>query len=145
MYDDPLSELWQIKEKLSTRFSTARELAAEADRIAKEAPLPPPGKTRKMIADFPRGQSVADDDEIMRELRQTRAKLLEESGGDLGKLLERADHEAPSLLAPFRKAAENGARAAAQKAAARSRLRKPTKKSTKSGAFRTPKHKPAKA
>jgi hypothetical protein len=142
-HNDPLSELWQIKEKISVQFSTARELVAEADRIAKEEPLPPPGRTRKMIADFPRGQSVADDDEITRELRQVREKLLEEAGGDLGKLSERADREGPLVPAPFRKTAEDRARAVAQKEAARSRLRKPLKRNPKASGFRTLKGKAA--
>lgn len=53
-----------------------------------------------------------EEDPIMQELRQIRRDLLKEAGGDLGKLLERADREAPLLLAPFRKAAEERAKAA---------------------------------
>ena len=61
--DDPLAELWLVKEELSSRFATARELVAEADRIAREEPLPPAGKSRKLIEGFPLGLSVADNDE----------------------------------------------------------------------------------
>lgn len=47
-----------------------------------------------------------EEDPIMQELREVRRQLLEEAGGDLGKLLERADREAPKILAHFRKTQE---------------------------------------
>jgi hypothetical protein len=71
-----------------------------------------------------------EEDPIMQELRQIRRELLKEAGGDLGKLLERADREAPLLLAPFRKAAEERAKAA------RAKSRKASKKSQSLPSFR---------
>jgi hypothetical protein len=76
--DDPLVDLWETKEKLSLQFASARKLVAEADRIAREEPLPPAGKSRKMIEGFPCGQSVADDDEVMMELHRVKEKLAAE-------------------------------------------------------------------
>jgi len=46
------------------------------------------------------------EDPIMQELRQTRRELLAEAGGDLRKVLEHADREAPKLLAKYRKPAK---------------------------------------
>lgn len=44
-----------------------------------------------------------EEDPIMQELRQIRRDLLKEAGGDLGKLLERADREGPALWHKYRK------------------------------------------
>lgn len=85
---DPLEELWAIKERLSEQFPTAGALAAEAARIAREEPLPAPGKNRKLIPGFPRGQSVADADPIMEEVYRIKEQLAREFGYDVHRVAE---------------------------------------------------------
>jgi hypothetical protein len=75
-----------------------------------------------------------EEDPIMQELRQIRRDLLKEAGGDLGKLLERANREAPLLLAPFRKAAEERAKVAARRR--REESPRPSKKAKRMPSFR---------
>ena len=74
-----------------------------------------------------------EEDPIMQELRQIRRDLLKEADGDLGKLLERADQEAPRLLAPFRKTAQSETLSR--------RSHRPSSKAPARGAFRTQKSK----
>lgn len=102
-HDPALEELWLIKEQIAERFGSVRKITAEARRIAKAEPLAKPGKQRKLIPDFPRGQSVADPDPILEELRQVKDDLAKQFDNDLQKLLEHADREAPKLLAKYRK------------------------------------------
>jgi hypothetical protein len=77
--DQMMSEIYLVKEKLSEQFRSVHDLAEAARKLTKSAPLPLPGPSRKMIDGFPRGQSVADDDEILRDLREVKEKLSLES------------------------------------------------------------------
>jgi hypothetical protein len=106
MIEDPnLSELWKTKDKIAAQFSTVKEFAEAVHHLAATRPMPPAGPTRKMIEGFPRGQSVADDDEIMLELRAIRAKMLADHGGDIKKLFAsfRTEPEKPAPQKTSRK------------------------------------------
>ena len=70
-----MSEIYRMKDELAGRFKTIYDLAEAARRLGMSDPLPPPGRSRKMIEGFPRGQSVCDDDETMREMHQIKEKL----------------------------------------------------------------------
>ena len=120
MDDELLTELFQIKEELAVKYGSAYELTAAAHKYAQEHPLPPAGSHRKMIDGFPRGQSVGDDDEMMKELREIREKMWADAGGDMTKFL--ASCRQPAL-------------------AKRPQRPKAIKKPRKPGSFRTPKAK----
>ena len=87
-HDPALEELWRIKEEISLRFGSVHKIAAEARRIVKTEPLPKPGKHRKLIPDFPRGQSVGDPDPILEEVRRVKEALAAKYNYDVHALAE---------------------------------------------------------
>ncbi len=99
-HNDPLEELWAVKEELSKEFPTASALAAEAARIAKEEHLSRPAKTRKLIPGFSRGQSVADPDPIMEEIYRAKEELAKEFGYDIHRMAEHIPREQSSSATP---------------------------------------------
>lgn len=87
--DEVVRELRRVKDEIAEQYdSNVYKIATAARRFAKSHPLPAAGKKRKSIKGHPLGHSVAEDDEVMRELRQTRSQMLAEHGNDPRQLLE---------------------------------------------------------
>ena len=86
--DEVMDELYRIKEELSLKYKSAHDLGAAVHQYCVEHPLRPAGPHRKMIDGFPRGQSVADEDEIMRELYQAKEQIAAKFGNDIHKMAE---------------------------------------------------------
>ncbi|HUO09786.1 MAG TPA: hypothetical protein VM008_15890 [Phycisphaerae bacterium] len=75
MITSPLmAEIYRVKDELGERFKTVRDLAEAVRKLEISDPLPPPGRTRKLIEGFPRGQSIADEGELMREIYDAKEK-----------------------------------------------------------------------
>ena len=87
-HDPALEELWRIKEQIAARFETVHELAEDIRRFTKTHPLPKPGKHRKLIPNFPRGQSVGDPDPTLEELRRVKEALAAKYNYDIHALAE---------------------------------------------------------
>ena len=123
--DEALEELWWIKETISRRHDSIHEIAVEARRIARAEPLPVPGKQRKMIEGFPRGQSVGDTDPIMEELYKAKEALAKRFDYDIHRLAEYLRREGSKSN--------------------RTPVRKPVKKRPQASSFRSTKRKTANA
>jgi len=100
--DPVLRELYATKEAFAAKYNYDLHALAESFRRSPTwKPVKRPARSLRTAEE--RIKRLTEENKILKELRQVRRELLAEAGDDLRKVLERADREAPKLLAKYRK------------------------------------------